>query len=140
MAVTWTDIDTDLPTSILSLKVFIAEDVLVDSTSNTTDLYSASIGGNLTYQATVTGVGAVTANVVVEVSNDGIGWLSDSNSNIVLSGIDVATYGFCTTSSWQYARAVISGLSIGAAVTVCVASKSDTPLTNIWAVVDTTQN
>lgn len=72
-----------------------------------------------TYQATVEGTGAVSANVVIEVSNDNKGWLSDSTSTLALSGTTVASKGYTSTASWVYTRARITAVSgTGAKVTV----------------------
>ena len=83
-------------------------------------------------QVTVHGAVAVSATVNIEVSNDGIGWLSDSASQFVLSGSTliasnpasqayVATAAFTTTIPWSYVRANILAIGAGSAVTVTVA-------------------
>lgn len=83
-------------------------------------------------QVTVYGAVAVSATVNIEVSNDGIGWLSDTASQFVLSGTTliasnpasqayVATAAFTTTVPWSYVRANIVAIGAGSAVTVTVA-------------------
>lgn len=83
-------------------------------------------------QVTIHGAAAVSGTVNIEVSNDGIGWLSDSNSQFVLSSnvvvpgnpasiAYVATAAFTSTVPWTYVRANIVALGAGSAVTVTVA-------------------
>lgn len=74
-----------------------------------------------TYQATVTGTGAVSATILIEFSNDEIGWLPDAaNPNsITLSGTNLATDGFVVSAPWGAVRANLTAISgTGAAVTV----------------------
>jgi hypothetical protein len=100
-------------------KVIIASAVTVNSVSPITDLFKLPLGNSLTYQATVTGSGSVAANVLIEVSNDGIGWLSDGSSTLALTGTTTATSGYTSVSPWQFVRATISGITgTSAAVTV----------------------
>ena len=63
------------------------------------------------YQITLVGTGAVTAAAVIEVSNDNIGWISDANSTVNLSGNDNVSVGFISSSAWGYVRARVSGIS-----------------------------
>lgn len=63
------------------------------------------------YQATITGTGAVSATVQIEVSNDNIGWLVDSVSTLTLSGTNLASSGFVSSGPWQFARANITAIS-----------------------------
>ena len=68
-------------------------------------------------QATVTGTGAVTATVKIEVSNDNAGWITAGT--ITLSGTTTATDGFAIQSPWLYVRANVTALTgTNAAVTV----------------------
>lgn len=74
---------------------------------------------NILIQATVVGTGAVTANVIIEFSLDGIGWLSDSTSTLSLSGTSVATSSFNSIGNWSLIRARCTAISgTGAALTV----------------------
>jgi len=76
---------------------------------------------NQTYQATVTGTGAVTATVIIEFSNDGTNWLT--GATISLSGTTSASDGFVSSASWVYRRArvtAISGTSAAVVVTMGV--------------------
>lgn len=83
---------------------------------------SASFPGAKSVQATVTGTGAVTATVKIDVSNDGIAWIQDM-AIISLSGSNAATDGFAFVVNWTYFRARLTAISgTGAAVTVTLAS------------------
>lgn len=70
-----------------------------------------------TYQATMTGTGAVAAEVDIEYSDDKVGWLPAGT--ITLSGTNTATGGFADDESWAYVRANLKSISgTGAAITV----------------------
>lgn len=72
---------------------------------------------NRTFQATVSGTGAVTATVIVESSNDGANFLT--LGTITISGTTSASDGFVSTATWEYVRARLTAISgTGAAVTV----------------------
>jgi len=72
-----------------------------------------------TCQATVSGTGAVTASVNIEVSNDNVGWILAGT--IALSGTTTATDGFTIQATWLNIRANVTALTgTGAAVTVVV--------------------
>lgn len=74
-------------------------------------------GAKHTFQGTVTGTGAVSATVLVEVSNDGASWLT--MGTLTLSGTTSATDGFASDSPWELVRANVTAISgTGAAVTV----------------------
>jgi len=72
-----------------------------------------------TVQATVAGSGSVSATVIVEFSNDLVGWIP--GFTIPLSGTDIASNGDLNNNPWSYARARLTEISgIQAAVTVSV--------------------
>jgi hypothetical protein len=80
-----------------------------------------------TFQATVTGTGAVTATVVIQVSNDDTALSNPANMNwcqtplgtITLSGTTSASDGFTSNSSWKYVRAQVTAITgTNAAVSV----------------------
>lgn len=72
-----------------------------------------------TFQATVTGTGALTATVVIEGSNDRTNWVATPLGTISLSGNDSVTDGFANDAPWKYVRARISALTgTGATVNV----------------------
>ncbi len=76
---------------------------------------------NRTYQATVTGTGAISATVVVECSNDQVGWLP--LGTITLSGTNSASDGFPSQTMWRHVRARCSAISgTGAIVKVTMGS------------------
>ena len=69
-----------------------------------------------TYQAIVTGTGSVSATVVVEVSNDGVNFLS--LGTITLSGTTKAFDGFASQATWNYCRGNVTAITAGNAVTL----------------------
>ena len=70
-------------------------------------------------QGTVSGTGTVSATVVVEVSNDGIGWVNAGT--ITLSGSAIASDGFGISVPWAYLRARCTAIAgTGARVTVTI--------------------
>lgn len=69
------------------------------------------------YQATVVGTGSVSATVLIEVSIDGVSWMT--LSTITLSGTTSASDGFVAAGGWPNVRSRVSAISgTGAAVTV----------------------
>lgn len=73
-----------------------------------------------TFQATVTGTGAVTATVTIEFSNDGVNALSTVGGTITLSGTTTSSDGFTTAAApWKYWRANVTAIS-GTGATVQV--------------------
>lgn len=93
--------------------MFIMKDV-------TTTGPSLSVFVNLperTFQAVVSGTGAVSATVDIEVSNDNINFMV--MGTISLSGTDTNTDGFAANAKWNYVRANLTAISgTGASVTV----------------------
>jgi hypothetical protein len=74
-------------------------------------------GAHHTFQATVSGTGAVTATVLIQCSNDGTNWLT--LGTITLTGTTSATDGFASAAPWAFVRAnVTARTGTGAAVTV----------------------
>ena len=69
-----------------------------------------------TFQATVTGSGAVTATVVIDCSNDGVNWCSTVLGTITLSGTTSASDGFTTQAPWKYVRARVTAITGTSAV------------------------
>ena len=72
------------------------------------------------YQATLTGTGALTATVTMECSNDGVYPLSTVLGTISLSGTTAVSDGFVTSNApWKWVRAVVTTLTgTGASVTI----------------------
>lgn len=64
-----------------------------------------------TFQATVSGTGAVSATVTIEVSNDGTNWCSTVMGTITLSGTTSSTDGFTSEAPWKYIRANVTAIS-----------------------------
>ena len=72
-----------------------------------------------TYQFNVSGTGAVTATVVIDVSNDGILWCATVLGTATLSGTTTSTDGFTSDAPWKYSRARVTAIS-GTGATVQV--------------------
>jgi len=72
-----------------------------------------------TFQATVQGTGAVSATVVIDVSNDGVNWVSTVMGTITLSGTTSSSDGFTSDAPWKYVRARVTAIS-GTGATVQV--------------------
>jgi len=72
-----------------------------------------------TFQAIVTGTGAVTATVNIEVSNDGTNWVATPMGTITLSGTTSASDGFTSAAPWKWVRANVTAIS-GTGATVVV--------------------
>lgn len=70
-------------------------------------------GANRTFQAVVSGTGAVNATVDIEVSNNRTDWLN--MGTITLSGTSRATDGFAAAAPWAFIRARVSAISGSAA-------------------------
>lgn len=86
--------------------------------------YLASSPGdaNRTYQATVTGSGTVSATVVIQASDDGVGWVT--LGTITLSGTSPQTDGFASTAPWIEVRGDVTAISgTGAAVTLTMGAQ-----------------
>jgi hypothetical protein len=108
------------PTSGLMVSKML-NGVLVTGASST---FGPSKAGEKVFQATVTGTGAVTATVLIQVSNNvsTLGWIT--LGTITLSGTTTATDGFASEASWAYYRANVTAVSgTGAAVYVTVAEE-----------------
>jgi hypothetical protein len=87
------------------------------------DQYTNEPSQVASYQANVTGTGAVTATVVIEVSNSPTvhGWMT--MATITLSGTTTATDGIVDDASWGFCRArttAISGTGATVNATVCI--------------------
>lgn len=77
---------------------------------------------NRTYQATVSGTGAVSATVLVLASDDGVGWVT--LGTITLSGTGTASDGFAALAPWMEVEGDVTAISgTGAAVTLTVGAQ-----------------
>jgi len=82
----------------------------VTSTSTGAWIYKDS--PDATYFASVTGTGAVTATVVIEVSNDGTNAASTVMGTITLSGTTTAADGFTSQGApWKWVRARVTAVT-----------------------------
>lgn len=64
---------------------------------------------NRTYQATLYGPAVCTADVQIEVSNDGENWMV--LGHIILSNVDELTDGFVDNAAWLYTRATLASIT-----------------------------
>ncbi len=77
---------------------------------------------NRAYQATETGTGTISATVLVQASNDGVGWIT--LGTITLSGTAVASDGFAALAPWMEVRGDVTAISgTGAAITLTVGAQ-----------------
>jgi hypothetical protein len=82
------------------------------ATTNLTGDWKFKDAPSVGIQAILTGTGAVTATVTIQVSNDGANPCNTPLGTITLSGTSPQSDGIATASaSWKYIRAVISGIS-----------------------------
>ena len=72
-----------------------------------------------TYQAVLTGTGALTASINIEYSNDGVNPCATVGGTISLSGTTTVSDGFTSNSPWKYVRANVTAIS-GTGATVQV--------------------
>lgn len=106
-----------------------AGDLIVGATTTATGsavpaLYNGDLGTSI--QAVVSGTGAVTATVLIEVSNDPdtFGWAVTPLATFTLSGTTSVSDIFESKASHKYYRARITALTgTGAAVTVKMYNK-----------------
>ena len=78
---------------------------------------------NRTYQATVTGTGAVSATVVIEASNDLSGWVP--LGTITLTGTNLASDGVVSQTMWRHVRARCTAISANSVLKVTMGSGSN---------------
>ncbi len=97
-------------------------------TATTTGTAEYKDSPNATFQAIVTGTGAVSATVTIEVTNDpransdpaNAAWVSTVLGTITLSGTTSSSDGFVTSNApWKYVRANVTAIS-GTGATVQV--------------------
>lgn len=103
-----------------------SENLVIDIMKNVT---SASTGSAVeikpryrTVQAVVSGTGAVTATVRIQISMTGTDWIDATVApHIALAGTTSATDGFLINAKWPYVRAIVDAISgTNAKVTVYV--------------------
>ena len=88
-----------------------------DATTTATGTAIYKDAPKATLQATVSGTGAVSATVIIDVSNDALNWIPAVT--FTLSGTTSATDGTATDASWKYVRSRVTAISgTGAKVTV----------------------
>ena len=95
--------------------------LLRGATSAATGSPISNRGGARTFQAVVTGSGALTATVEVEVSNNGTHFLP--LGTIGMTGTNAATDGFAADAPWLFLRARVTAISgTGASIDVIAGS------------------
>lgn len=79
----------------------------------------ALMGARRTYQAVLSGSGALSAAVEIQVSHDAVNWIVQAT--ITLSGTDFDTDGAALDANWPYVRAELTELSgVGATIRTTV--------------------
>ncbi len=85
-------------------------------------LGAKAANANRTYQATEVGSGAVAATVLVQASDDGVGWVT--LGTITLSGSGITSDGFASSAAWQEVRGDVTAISgTNAAVTLTMGAQ-----------------
>lgn len=107
----------------MSSNVFVKSgrvtDILPATTTTATGSWIYKDAPKAAIQANVQGTGAVTATVVLDVSNDALFAVSTVLGTITLSGTTSATDGFTTDAPWKYLRARVTAITgTGATVNV----------------------
>lgn len=103
----------------VNIKSGYVHTLMTGVTSNTTGDWHYKDSPYSAFQATVTGTGAVTATVTIEVSNDGVNAVGTAMGTITLSGTTSHSDGFTSVAPWKYVRAVTSNVT-GTGATVSV--------------------
>ncbi len=89
-------------------------------TTSTGTAAGPALFGLKSFQAVVTGTGAISATVKVQVSNDGTNYLD--LATFTLSGTTSATDGFSAEIPWVYYRGAVTAISgTGASIDLIVA-------------------
>jgi len=98
----------------------LGRELLSEATTTTTGATFPCYGSTTSVQASITGSGAISATVIVEVSNDESQWLT--LETLSLSGTTSATGGVAFVPCWRAIRArltAISGASAAVTVKLC---------------------
>lgn len=104
----------------VNLKSGYVHDLMKNVTTNSTGGWKYKDSPHATFHAVLTGTGAVTATITIEVSNDGVNAVSTAAGTITLNGSAPQSDGFTTQHSpWKYVRAVTTNVTgTGATVNV----------------------
>ena len=95
--------------------------ILKDATTVSTGAWMFKDAPQASYQVVLAGTGAVTATVVVEVSNDGLVAVVTPLATVELTGTNLVCDGFTSDAPWKYVRARITVLT-GTGATINVSS------------------
>lgn len=83
------------------------------------------VQGDHTFTATLTGAGAIAASVVIQGSNDLLGWTT--LATLAPSGTNLATATAALSASYAYWSATVSSITAGAQLSVLGASEEGVP-------------
>ena len=108
----------------MSTNVFVKSGRVTDMENSATGITSVTTGPWIykdapkgAFQIVLTGTGAVTATVAIELSNDGTNALATPLATVSLSGTTTVSDGFQSDASWKYVRLNVTALTgTGAAV------------------------
>ena len=103
----------------VTIKTGGKKDILKGVTGTQTGSWIYKESPFTTFQATVTGTGAVSATVVIDVSNDATNVVGTPMGTITLSGTTSSSDGFTSVAPWAYCRARVTAIS-GTGATVDV--------------------
>lgn len=96
--------------------------LLLNRTTTGASSAAEAPGAGATVQATVTGTGALTATVVIQVGNISNSWLD--LGTLSLSGTGSATQGLALDAHWKFIRANVTVLTgTGATLSVVMGSR-----------------
>lgn len=98
-------------------------DLLQNATTTVTGDWKFKDAPKVAIQGTVVGTGAVSATIVVEVSNDATYAVTTPLGTITLSGTTSNSDGFTTDAPWKYLRGRITAIS-GTNATVYLTASS----------------
>lgn len=110
-----------MATGTSKMDISVAKNITATGAQPSVSMFGYSVD-DWSCQVTVIGTGAVTAVGSIDVSNDGLAWINDSNSQFNLSGTGSATMGFVSDKPWKFVRLNLTSISgTGAAVTATLA-------------------
>ena len=98
-----------LPAAPANAATVLLNAVTSTGTGTINYLGAKAANANRTYQATEVGSGAVSATVLVQASDDGVGWVT--LGTITLSGTGTASDGFASMAPWMEVRGDVTAIS-----------------------------
>ncbi len=100
--------------SVLPVVVTLANAVTTVSNATAVTLPT----GSKSFSFALTGTGAISCTVAIEVSNDNVNWLSHEDYTVQLAGTTSAIDGFMDADTWGYHRASITAISAATDATI----------------------